>query len=1056
MCALVYQVAWLRELRMVFGGSTAASAAVLAIFMGGLGLGGALLGKRADRHPSPLRLYSNLELSIAVTVALSPFLLWFVRELYIVLGGSMTLGLGKATLVRLAFSSVVLGIPTFLMGGTLPAAARAIATSDDVGRKSVAILYGANTLGAVVGASFATFYCLEVFGIRRTLLLACLVNALVGLSARALARRYDAADRVAPVSAAGEPVEAPAATSSVEPGAPASYVLVAAGIVGFVFLLMELVWYRMLSPLLGGSTYTFGLILAVALLGIGLGSAAYAVVGHRRPATIGMFSLSVGLEALFMAIPFAMGDRVAILADVLRNLSSLGFYGHLFGWAIVTSLVIFPAAMVSGFQFPLLIALLGQGKRDLGKQTGLAYAWNTGGAILGSLAGGFGALPLLTALGTWKAVIYLLAALGSTAVLLSLRRAGSKLMVLVPVGTLVASILLVQLPLGPTAVWRHFGIGAGRTGLKTDSRNNLIRTMLDARRYIKWEGEGIESSVALGSVSGLSFIINGKNDGNARGDASTQVMSGLIGALIHPEPKKTAIVGLGTGSTAGWLGAVDTMEEVDVFELEPLILEMARRSKAVNQDVLNNPKVNIIIGDARELLLTVPKQYDLIVSEPSNPFRVGISSLYTQEFYEAVRVRLAPGGLFSQWVQAYEIDTQTFRTIYATLCSVFPVVETWQTNPLDLIMVCSMEPILYSEPELRKRLAEEPFASAALYAWSAIDLEGVFSRYVANSSLAQLVAEQEKGVVNTDDRNRVEYGFARTVGQGGLFMADELRASAVDLNAHRPEHLEGHIDWDLVEEQRIHMTLLLEQPIRNIDTFPEDRQHRARAVGEFVSDDVEAALKEWRAQSREPIYPLELMLVAEGLADEGSDEALKYIEALRATSPTVADAILARLAMRQERMEDAVELLERCLLVLREDPWPLEFTMERVMGLTQAAIVEDASLAPRMLEILREPFSLLVYDDYRRELVVALASRIGFSEAAEAIEKYEPYPLWTEKFLQYRALVYEKVEHPKAELARNDAVQFLRNTHKKFGDLLELKATKTPPADAPPPSYDAP
>lgn len=168
---------------------------------------------------------------------------------------------------------------------------------------------------------------------------------------------------------------------------------------------------------------------------------------------------------------------------------------------------------------------------------------------------------------------------------------------------------------------------------------------------------------------------------------------------------------------------------MDVAELEPDILEVARRCAPVNRNVLSNPKVRTIIADAREVLLTSPEQYDLIVSEPSNPFRAGVASLYTREFYQAVSRRLAPGGIFSQWIQAYEIDTQTVRTIYATLASVFPQVETWQTMGKDLLVVCSLAPRNYSVPQLRRRLASEPFRTALLVSWGAIDLEGFLSRF---------------------------------------------------------------------------------------------------------------------------------------------------------------------------------------------------------------------------------------------------------------------------------------------------------------------------------------
>lgn len=1033
LCALIYQVAWLRELRLVFGASTAASAAVLAIFMGGLGAGGALLGRLADRSRVPLGLYATLEILIALVVAASPFLLDLVRRIYIEFGGSIVLGSERATLVRLGLSALVLGLPTFLMGGTLPAAVRAVEGREDTGRSAVAFLYGANTLGAVAGAFISTFVLLEIFGTRTTLWMACLLNGLIALFARALARSL-------PPFAEGpdRALDAQDDTAATVPAAPPVFVLFAAMSVGFAFFLMELVWYRMLAPLLGGSTYTFGLILAVALLGIGLGGALYAWTDRGRPATLRVFSLSTALEALFIALPYAAGDRLAVLTKVLRDLASMGFYGQVFGWFLIGVLVVLPAAIIAGYQFPLLIALLGRGARHVGKQTGLAYACNTLGAILGALAGGFGVLPLLGALGVWRAVVLLLALLSILSVLIDIGRSRRPSLVIAPLLALALAVLAVTLPLGPTAAWRHGGIGAGRPRVDTTSANALQRSLLDVRRFSRWERDGIESSVAMEVVSGIAFIINGKNDGNARFDASTQVMFGLISALVHPQPKSTFVVGLGTGSSAGWLAAVDGMERVDVAELEPAIVEIARRSKDVNHDALNNPKVHIYLGDAREFLLTIPEKYDLIVSEPSNPYRAGIAGLYTKEFYEAVSARLNPGGIFSQWVQAYEIDAKTFRTIYATLAAVFPYVETWQTNPLDLVMLCSHGPIEYDVPALRERIQQAPFQSALLNAWAVTDVEGLFSRYVANTNFPKRIAQQEKGRLNTDDRTLVEYGFARTVGRSEIFSASELRNTAFRYHDTRPLRLHGDLNWPEVEEQRLHMSTLMEHAVGDVTGLPTDLAHRSRAFAHFIKDELDGAWREWSAQDRQPVYPLEVGLVAEVLAEQGDERALEYAGKLWTWWPLASDAVLARLAARQGRAEEAVHLLERALIGLRTDPWPLYFLMERAMKLTQALGEEKPEFAPRLLAALDEPFSTLIFEEYRMELLVGLASRIGPERAAVYIERYEPNVLWTREFLEYRLLSYRAVKHPALALANRQLLQFIRNASPRFADMPKL------------------
>src|SRR4051794_3770695 len=798
-CALVYQTAWLRMFRLVFGASTAASAAVLAIFMAGLGFGGLLLGKRADRHPSPLGLYAGLEAGIAISAGLSPLLLAVVEWLYVAMGGSARLGLAGSSVVRLLLSLIVLGLPTFLMGGTLPAVARAVEGRADFGRRVVGLLYAVNTLGAVLGALLTTFWFLETMGIRKTVWIAALLNLLVVLAARGLARELPAE----PADGAGQAAEAPD-----EPTPwPGWLAPCAAALVGFAFLLMELVWYRMLGPLLGGSSYTFGLILAVALLGIGLGGLIYGAGQRQRRPTLLSFATTCSLEALLIALPFALGDQVAVLAALLRPLAGAGFLALVGGWAAVTAMVVLPPALVAGYQFPLLIALLGSGRRRIGREVGVTYAANTLGAILGSIAGGFGLIPLLTAQGVWRLVALLLLALAAVAILAGLRaglRVGSpRRAALLPVAAGVVGLLFCAAT-GPTAFWRHTPIGAGRVRVAEWNGPNDVRNKVeDLRQRIVWQADGVESSVALDLSDEYAFIVNGKSDGSALADAPTQVMSGLVGAILHPNPRRALVIGLGTGSTAGWLARVPTMERVDVVELEPAITHVARVCARINQDVLANPKVHLYIGDGREFLLTTKNDYDLVFSEPSNPYRAGVASLFSQDFYKAVVQRLRPGGVFLQWLQAYELDAQVVRTAYATLGSVFPAVESWQVHHVDLLLMASREPVVHDLDRVRARVAQEPYRTALTRIWGVEGVEGFYTGFLATPSFAQAVRKAEGDALNTDDRPILEFGFARNLGRFGLFRLSDLYSLVKARHEDRPQLRGAPLDWSRVEELRV-------------------------------------------------------------------------------------------------------------------------------------------------------------------------------------------------------------------------------------------------------------
>lgn len=303
-------------------------------------------------------------------------------------------------------------------------------------------------------------------------------------------------------------------------------------------------------------------------------------------------------------------------------------------------------------------------------------------------------------------------------------------------------------------------------------------------------------------------------------------MSGLLGAILRPEAKRALVVGLGTGSTAGWLGDIPTMERVDVVELEKAVVKVAELCAPVNQNVLSNPRVHVSIADARETLQTTPATYDLIVSEPSNPYRAGVASLYTQEYYRAASRRLTPNGLFVQFVQAYEVDSVTIRTIYATFASVFPVVETWQTNESDLLFVGSREPVRYDADALRKRIEEPPFKQALSKIWRISDLEGVLAHYVANDAFTKHLAGSQNTPLNTDDRNHIEFGFARTVGKASSLKIPELREAARRRGLHRPAIAAGEIDWSRVDEQNLVMDIHLGSSRPAPYSFLDDGQRR--------------------------------------------------------------------------------------------------------------------------------------------------------------------------------------------------------------------------------------
>lgn len=1049
-CALVYQVAWFRELRLIFGASTASSAAVLAIFMGGLGFGGARLGKRADASPNPLAMYANLELAVACAAGATPALVLLADAGYLAAGGSPSLGPVGASVLRLVLSVVVLGPAVFLMGGTLPAAARAVESEGDGPRRSVATLYGVNTFGAVTGALLANFLLLEVLGTRLTLWVAALVNLLVGMIARAYARqRAPAGGRPASSTEDGRAEAGRAETDPAAGGAEAPVSIpkwlppAASALIGGAFMLMELTWYRMLAPLLGGSSYTFGLILAVALFGIAVGGLVYARTKIR--ATLTAFAITCSLEALFIAIPYAVGDRLAIVTLLLRPICRIGFGTSVAVWALVAAFVVLPAAIVSGIQFPLVIGLYGRGARHVGHDVGAAYLANTLGSIAGSIAGGFGLLPLLGALGSWKLVVVALS-MGATVAALFGSRSDRPppRRLLAGLGALACAPVLLLLASGPSAVWRHSGIGAGRVDSSIESAGaDVLSAFAEGQaRAVRWEEDGVESGVAIQQSSGLTFVVNGKADGHALIDAPTQVMGGVLAALLHGQPRSAMVIGLGTGSTAGWIGAIPTMDRVDVLELEPAIVRVARDCAPVNHQVLENPKVHIHLADAREHLRTTKSRYDLIFSEPSNPYRAGISSLYTLEYYRAAAARVAAGGLFVQWIQAYEVDGWAVATAIVTLRRVFDEVTVWQTMSGDLLLVARPERKPIDVDRLRE-LMREPYArDAASFAWQTSSAEGILAHHIARSALADTLVERGLGAVNTDDQNFLEFAFARTVGKNRTSVDLDFASLAYRLGLDTPD-VTGNVDWRRVQDERWLFERGQGMPLSPAHT-PALRTGLETVLIEFAKDQHAAALATWKGLNRGDTALSETSIVAESAARAGVDE---QDAALVERAPLPERELFRALwSTRHNDVDAATAALVRMFTTARTMPWIRPVVLRGAIDLAGRLAASHPARNVALYQALAEPFAVEADRDTR--LIAASTMAIRLPDPAACVAALAPLepPPWVRSVREERVRCYRRTNDPRLAKAEKDLLGFLEPST-PFGSSIPAPGpTPGPPA----------
>lgn len=1036
-CSLTYQVVWFRMFRQIFGSSTEATGIVVALFMGGLGLGGLVFGHRASGFRKTLGVYALVEAGIATTAAATPILLEIGHQTYLAAGGSTGLGGIGSLLVRMTLATIVLGPPTLLMGGTLPLIAQVAATSRDEARTRVAGLYGVNTVGAVIGALSTTFFLLEAFGLRRTLWFAAAINLMLAVWVRARFRETAASEDGRPGLVE---LERPQEREASEPRPSLVPVLLGAAFaVGFVFFLMELVWYRMLSPILGGTSYTFGLVLATALLGIGSGGLAYASGSSFLRPTQGLLAATCILEGTLVAIPFALGDGVALLAAALRQLTPFGLPGLVSGWAVVTGIVVLPASIVAGFQFPLLVALLGRRAEDVGRDVGTAYALNTLGAVLGSLAGGFGLLPALGAPRLWQVCVLALLGTGLAIGLWSDRRRAP---VLVAPALIVLALVSAE---GPTAIWRHSAIGAGRFQLPASPEDywTLKRARAGA---VAAEADGRESSVAVLGTSDLALIVNGKSDGAAIEDFDTTIMSGMLPAALHPEPKSAFVLGWGTGTTAGWLAAVDSIETVVVAELEPAVLDMAPLLDSVALDVLDNPKVDIRLGDGRELLMTSGEQYDIIFSEPSNPYRAGVADLFSRDFYRAVRDRsLTEDGLFVQWLQGYELDVDVFETVLATLGSVFGHVETWKVGKNDFALLAGRRPILHDPEQVAARCATSPLREALARTWGVEGVAGLYTGWVAGPELAETLGDRR---VSSDDHPIVEYSFARNVGRTGRFDESKLVDAALRAGAIFPPASLGLDPSELAEARATRMIWQGRGDLVRSPILPgsEGLLRRTRARVAWTERDLRDARQKWEGDP--PRSPFDRLLVAEAFADGGT---APDPDALSELDPANAAAIRARFAWRSADTTDALHHLRDATRLLGDAPWIAKPVFAGLDRLAREIARESRETAEEVFDSFSRPFSGNQFEMERCRLLFELTPRLAETDrprmVAAMVTARRCLPQ-TVDVLEAESIVLERWGHPLAPEILADLEHLRRLGPSEFSNTED--AGSAPEARHPP------
>lgn len=754
---LLYEVVWGKQLAYLLGGSLPAVATVVAAFLGGLALGARLLGSRLASRPGLTRSYALLEIGVAVLgVALLPVLRSLdgpVGQLYRAFGGeSVAFAVSRVLLLL-----VVLVPPAALMGATLPVLVARIERGA-LGA-GLAWLYAINTLGAVMGSLLGGFLLLPRLGLTATTFVAAALNLL----AAALAWVSAGGERDTPRA----PTAQDPAVALLPPGPRAAFAVLFA-VSGFTALLLQLAWVRLFGLVLGSSVYSFSAVLGVYLLGLAVGSAAIAPFLSRRaiaPWWFAILQLGVSFTAV-ASLRFYSGLPKAMLD--LGERTGTSWAGLLAGELALVAVVLFVPCLLLGAVFPVATRLLQSGAA--GTTTGAAYAINTFGTIAGSLATGFFLLPALGVQG----VVLLASTLAATVGLVALMLPGAARL-----GT--RPILAVTLSLAATAVvgwtaprWDPLVMSLGT--YRPSSAQGLLKSAreagasgdptraMTAKQRVLFYKDGINASVLVVTDEHHERVwmrVGGKVDAGT-GDMLTQVLLGLIPAAMADSGARTLVVGHGSGVTAA-AALAGGAGPTDIVELEPAVLTASRFFHEPGRDPLDDPRVTVHMEDARTLLAHGAGLYDLVISEPSNPWIAGVNNLFTVDFYRRVRTRLAPDGVFCQWVQLYELSPRTFQSLIASFTTVFP-------NAHLFCLWDAADAILVAAPLGRELSLDRLRAPAVRYELDRARLqapEQIASFYVGSGAALRTLAAG--GELNTDERPFVEYQAPRDmieVGRG--------------------------------------------------------------------------------------------------------------------------------------------------------------------------------------------------------------------------------------------------------------------------------------------------
>ena len=758
--SLIYQVIWTRSLVFVFGSTQFATSTVLSVFMAGLALGSFIAGKQADKNKiNPFLLYGILEGLIAIWALLAPVLFNLAVPIYQLNFQSFHLNPILFGILRYLVAAVILLPPTTCMGATLPLLSKYVTKTIDTAGDKVGTLYAVNTLGAVLGSMIAGFVLIPVFGLSKTTIIAAAMNFLLCATVTLLflnSKKSAEEESSSPVEGGTNSSLAPQAKS----GNEAQVLLWCFCFSGGLSMFYEVGWTRILLMVIGSTTYAFTIMLSTFLVGIFAGSYFCAKKVDKLNSPITWFAVGqvylclAGLLSLvvFNYLPYAnlvlgmMVKKNEFLSMVLRFLAS--------------AVVLLPITLSLGALFPLAVKVYARDISNIGSSVGKLYAMNTCGAIIGAFVAGFFAIPILGSEQSLIVASVLNCAIGAY-LLFSFGTIKKSIAGLVAVASLALGIWSVSTP--------HL-LDQNLVAYAQHERRNLVRKQQipswdvwseAMKKNTVFYEDGMCATVAVSrdtNVQITSLYTNGHCDASDSGDMENQAMVSILPLCLKPDAKTACIVGWGSGVTVGYALRFPLMRVI-CAEIEEVVYKTSEFFHHVNFNPESDPRCVLEPSDGRNFLLGTKEKFDVIVSEPSNPWQIGVCNLFTKEYFSFCKERLQKDGLFAMWCQRNEISPKNLAQIYSALHEVFPYIYFFDSGLGDTCAIASVEPLRLSVPELKKLLSDQKLAPI-LNRFGVDSPQDFVARCMA---CPEGIEKATKNVSpNSDDTNYLEFDVAKS------------------------------------------------------------------------------------------------------------------------------------------------------------------------------------------------------------------------------------------------------------------------------------------------------